>query len=354
MEQLRDSRFGGQGMADRDAGDGARRLMAFLRDQYGRRCLTGQQIGVASTPELDLIRETTGHYPAIGGFDFMDYSPSRTERGSSGKDTELAIDWWRSGGIVTFCWHWNAPQDLIDEPPDKSWSSGFYTKATTFDLARALADEDSDGYRLLLRDIDEIAVQLARLQEAGVPVLWRPLHEASGGWFWWGASGPEACIALWNLMFRRLTGLHGLHNLIWVWNGQHADWYPGDETVDIIGEDIYPPARSHESQAGRYRLARSFSAEDKIVAMTENGALPDLDAMAAEGALWAWICTWYGEYVYERGGEDGRIAYSGKHTEAERLRAFYAHPLALSRDQLPDLASYPLAGELRAAEGGRA
>ena len=89
------------GLADPGANEGTRRLMAFLSRQYGKRYLTGQQIGVTSTPELEVIREATGSYPAVCGFDFMNYSPSRTERGTVGQDTELAIDWWRSGGIVT-------------------------------------------------------------------------------------------------------------------------------------------------------------------------------------------------------------------------------------------------------------
>ncbi len=42
----------------------------------------------------------------------------------------------------------------------------------------------------MVRDIDAIASLLKRLQDHGVTVLWRPLHEAAGGWFWWGAGGP--------------------------------------------------------------------------------------------------------------------------------------------------------------------
>ena len=164
------------------------------------------------------------------------------------------------------CWHWNAPCDLIDQLPDRSWSSGFYTKATTFNLAQALENKASEAYALLIRDIDAAAAQLARLQNAGVPVLWRPLHEASGGWFWWGAAGPDACIELWKLMFDRMTNTHGLHNLIWVWNGQHADWYPGDEFVDIIGEDIYPPKRGYSS--------RRTGSGWRILLAAANGSLP--------------------------------------------------------------------------------
>lgn len=313
-------------------------LMRYLCDLYGSRILTGQQIGVESTPELDIIYEVTGKYPAVYGFDFMNYSPSRTERGSVCSDTELAIDWWKSGGIVTFCWHWNAPKDLIDLPPDKTWGSGFYTRATTFDIAQAMEHPESEEYRLLIRDIDVISVQLSRLQDAGVPVLWRPLHEASGGWFWWGAHGPDPCIRLWKLMYDRMTHLHKLNNLIWVWNGQHKDWYPGDEYVDIIGEDLYPPARDYSSQQEHFQRAGTYTKQKKIITLSENGVLPDPDLMLRDRALWSWNCTWYGTFVYVT--ENGRREYSSEFTDREQLIKYYNHPLTVTRDELPNLMEY--------------
>ncbi|WP_274361290.1 glycosyl hydrolase [Paenibacillus thermotolerans] len=324
-----------------NADDCAKRLMAYLCDVYGRRMLTGQQIGVLSTPEMDVIRRETGKYPAVGGFDFMNDSPSRVERGTKGTDTELALKWWRDGGIVTFCWHWNAPKHLIDRPPDNGWHRGFYTSATTFDIAKAMDDPSSEEYGLLIRDIDAISACLIRLREAGVPVLWRPLHEASGGWFWWGAKGPEPCIKLWKLMFDRMTNVHRLHNLIWVWNGQHKDWYPGDEFVDIIGEDIYPPERNYGSNVERFRQALSYTNTNKIIALSENGPLPDPDRCVEDGALWAWNCTWYGTFVH-RQDEAGRTVLSEQYTERHMLLKFYEHPFTVTRDELPDLTSYPL------------
>ena len=79
----------------------------------------------------------------------------------------------------------------------------------------------------LIRDIDAISEQLKILQDNNVTVLWRPLHEASGGWFWWGCRGKDAYQWLWNLMYERQTHYHKLNNLIWVWNGQDPDWYVG-------------------------------------------------------------------------------------------------------------------------------
>ncbi|TFE23058.1 glycosyl hydrolase [Cohnella luojiensis] len=328
-------------LINKHADDCAKRLMAYLCDTYGKRMLTGQQIGVLSTPEMDVIHNETGKYPAIGGFDFMNDSPSRVEWGTVGTDTELALKWWEDGGIVTFCWHWNAPKDLIDQQPDNGWHRGFYTTATTFDISHAMDDPTSEDYALLLRDIDVISALLAKLRDAGVPVLWRPLHEASGAWFWWGAKGAEPCIKLWKLMYERMTNKHELHNLIWVWNGQHKDWYPGDEFVDIIGEDIYSPEKNYSSNVKRFRQALDYTSATKIIALSENGPLPDPDSMLADGALWAWNCTWYGTFVQKQ-DNDGFAVVSEQYTERDMLQKVYHHAFTVTRDELPDLESYPL------------
>lgn len=170
--------------------------------------------------------------------DLIEYSPSRVERGSVGTAVAEAITHHQRGGIVSVLWHWNAPTGLYDTEAHKWWS-GFYTDATDFDIAAALADPTGANYTLVIRDIDAIAVQLKKLQAAGVPLLWRPLHEAEGGWFWWGAKGSEATKKLYALLYQRLVEHHGINNLIWVWNSIAPGWYPGDGTVDILSADVY-------------------------------------------------------------------------------------------------------------------
>ncbi|NLG26079.1 MAG: beta-mannosidase [Clostridiales bacterium] len=319
------------------ADDCARRLKKFLADIYGRQTLAGQQASGLYSYENAALKKLTGRMPAISGFDFMDYSPGRVERGAGSRDAEDAILWWDKGGIVTFCWHWNAPKDLVDSK-DQPWYRGFYTDATSFDISRAMDGRDPEGYRLILRDIDAIAAQLRILADAGVPVIWRPLHEASGGWFWWGAKGAKPCVALYRLLYDRLTRHHRLNNLLWAWSGQSPEWYPGDEYVDLIGEDIYPPEHEHTAQKARFEQAANTPNEPKLIAMTENGAVPDIDAMYAEGARWLYFCTWGGDFVFDR----AERAYSEKTTSAERMIYTFQHPDVVTLDELPDLKTYPL------------
>jgi mannan endo-1,4-beta-mannosidase len=251
-------------------------------------------------------------------------------------DVDEAIDWWNRGGIVTFSWHWNAPADLTDTA-ENPWWSGFYTRATSFDVDAVLSDPSSKDYALILRDIDAIAVQLKRLQAKGVPVLWRPLHEASGGWFWWGAKGAAPYLKLWNLLFDRLTRMHGLDNLIWVWNGQNRAWYPGDATVDIVGEDVYATQRDYGTQADRYTQALVCGGGKKLVTLSENGVIPNPDLLRADGIEWSWFCVWAGSFVISPNG-----GISEQYTERAMLKKAYVSPYVITLDELPDLKNNPV------------
>lgn len=337
-------------LSDPEATDAARALFAFLLDEYGEHVLAAQQDiyqGAPRTAEIDYVTGVTGREPAIGGFDLIEYSPTRVACGTGRSDWPAEwVDWATTGegpeGIVNLMWHWNAPTDLYDTDcngpdeagTDRQWYSGFYTRATSFDFEAALAEgPGGERYDLLLRDIDAIAAELQTFADADVPVLWRPLHEAAGGWFWWGARGPEPLVELWRLMYDRLTHAHDLHNLIWVWTYQPTgdgtdplEWYPGDAYVDVVGVDVY--AEDPETlMRGEWTTLQNEYGGRKLVALTESGTLPDMEDAADRGVWWSWFSVWNG---FQREIPD------------ERLARIYNSDVVLTRDELPDWRSYVL------------
>ena len=315
-----------------EASPEARKLYDWLRECYGKKILSGQQCagGMYGMENQAIWRATGGDYPAVLGLDMIDYSPSRVEHGGeSDKAVPYAVEYWNQGGIVTFCWHWNAPSPYLKGP----WYSGFYTEHTSFNLGRVMDGEDEEGYRLLNRDIDAVAAQLLRLKEAGVPVLWRPLHEASGGWFWWGASGKEAYLKLYHLLFDRLTHEYGLNNLIWIWNGQDPEWYPGDDEVDMIGIDIYPGERVYDSQSASFIPLTRIAGERKMIVLSENGCIPDPERVFRDGTVWGYWCTWGGEFVL-RNTKFNKP--SEQYTESDMIRKAYSDTRVVTRKDLPD------------------
>ncbi|WP_461148923.1 glycosyl hydrolase [Spirosoma pulveris] len=309
-------------LVDAQAMPSAKGLFAYLVDQYGSKVISGQQ------DDVEYILEKTGKEPAIGSFDLIDYSPSRVQFGATPqRSSEDIIKWAKKGdgrGIISLMWHWNAPTDLINQGPDKLWWRGFYTEATTFDIAAVLADKQSERYQFILRDIDAIAVELKKFQGADVPVLWRPLHEASGGWFWWGAKGAGPLKELWRVLYDRLTNYHQLHNLIWVYTATDAfkaDWYPGDQYVDIVGMDIYTNPTANMS--GNWASAQGQMNGKKLVTLSETGNLPSPDKIRGFGTWWSWFAVWTGtDYIRKQ--------------PVDQLKAVFTDSDVITRDELPD------------------
>ena len=302
-------------------------VLAYLAELSGRGILTGQHTKTRGLEELRHIERVTGRQPALLGFELLSCSPNinyldtdaecmEEVEGNTGT-LRQAWEWAAGGGLITFTWHWFSPLGGHDK--------SFFTENTDFDAARALQPGTAE-HQALLSDMDVMAGILRPFREAGVPILWRPFHEGDGGWFWWGARGPETVKGLWRLMFERYTEVHRLDNLIWVWNSPVPACYPGDDTVDILSRDMYPPAHVHEAHVEKLRELQAVTAQRKITLIGEIGTIPSAEALARERAEWVSYLTWCGGFCL---GEE--------YTDQEALRAMYAHPWAVTKDTLPEL-----------------
>lgn len=318
-----------------NAQPGVAALMTILDQVSGRSILSGQmEIGWAADrveEDIDYVKATTGKYPVVRGLDFGDYTYN-AEAPSRLHATERAIAWAARGGIVTFSCHMMM---AIGSPPGQPQ---FYTKKTTFDVRQAVIDGTPEN-RELLAKLDVVAHELQKLQRAGVTVIWRPWHECSGGWFWWGAHGPEPYKKLWRLTFDRFVHHDRLDNLIWCYTATEAPgaveaWYPGDDVVDMVGLDFYPKSLTlfglleprHPTFATEYARLRTLTHGRKVIALTENGAIPDPDRLFADGANWSYFLTW------------NQFENNPAHNSAAFLRRVYTHPRVITLDTYPALA----------------
>lgn len=325
-------------LSNPNADDHTQRLYKFLCDIYGKYSLTGQYAdeGRVSTEYKRIHKQTGGHF-AVLGMDMMSYCSGSLAYGSEDATIQYAYDFYTNGGgIVTLCWHWRSPVEYQVNDEQNPWYSSFYKEGSKLDLDKIMNGEDERGYELLMQDIDLISEQLARLRDAGVPVLWRPLHEASGGWFWWGNCEPESYIKLWNTMYDKMTNEHGLTNLIWVWNAQDAGWYPGDETVDIISTDIYAEKLVDSSFSGSFAELAEISGENKLVALSENGCVMDPDKVMETNSRWLYWGTWSDPFTLKQGW------LNDEYTSMETLDKAYQSDRTLTLEELPDLKNYPL------------
>ncbi|MGN0687567.1 MAG: glycosyl hydrolase [Oscillospiraceae bacterium] len=318
------------------------RLFDFLKECYGKKHISGQQYLFENELEDMVYYKYTGKIPAIRGYDLMGISGL----GGGYNQIERALDWARStGGILTLCWHWYAPDDMSDI----SKSASFYYKTTgydhktSFDIIRAVTDGTPEN-EFVIREIDLVAEQLKRFEAEDIPIIWRPLHEANGSWFWWGNRGEESVQAykkLWYMMFDRLMNLHRLKNLIWVWNGQSREMAVHPNTFDIAGEDIYCEPPCHASQAEKFREVCSYT-HGKMITLSECGSIPHPDEMRRDNAMWLWWLPWWGEFVYERGpdrrpiiDEDGFPHPNPKYMDECFLRGLFNDERVVTLHDLP-------------------
>ncbi len=311
----------------------------YLKAIYGKRTLAGQCTNYGTNNETDAIFGGTGKHAAVRTFDFIYDSMSCWQVEPPADDVDLAIQWSNDGGIVVYDWHWNAPY----------YQSSFYADKTDFTLANAVTDMDIATLSLteleqlynegkitietykIMQDIDNISSLMQRMEDENVTVLWRPLHEASGGWFWWGSSGADAYKWLWKLMYHRMTDYHELDNLIWVWNAQSADWYVGDEYCDIAAIDIYNPAYDYSTSPARFADMSTWTG-GKMVTMSECATVTDPDLIVRDNAYWLWFAVWNWDYMVV-----GNTSYlSEKYTTNDMLNKVYNSEVIITRDELPE------------------
>lgn len=324
-------------LSNPNADEHTKALYKFLCDVYGKYSLTGQYADEGrKSSEYEKIKAATGDSFAVLGLDMSGYSPCSVANGSDSNTVEYAYDWYaNAGGIVQLCWHWTTPEEYCLNSAEQPWYRSFYKEATNIDLDKIMNGEDEKGYELLMRDIDAISLELARLRDSGVPVLWRPLHEAAGGWFWWGNCSAESYKKLWNVMYDKMTNEHNLTNLIWMWNGQDAEWYPGDDTVDIVSWDIYAGNHVYTSYTGTFTKCVEMSGENKLVALSENGCVMDPDNVMRDNARWLFWGTWSDPFTMKLG-----VVLNEEYTEKDLLIKAYNHDRTLTLGELPDLKNY--------------
>ena len=193
-------------------------------------------------------------------------------------------------------WHWNVPKKA-----DSGIDDYTATMSETDFNAQKVTEDGSWENGIVKADLEKVAVMLKQLQAAKIPVLWRPLHEAAGQFFWWGRDA-DSFKALWVMMFNYFKE-QGLDNLIWVWTSENKDdaaWYPGDEYVDIIGRDLY--GKTVEECAEEFKALTELYG-DRMIALTECGyyadgeksePIGDISAQWNAGVFWSWFMPWYG------------------------------------------------------------
>lgn len=287
-----------------DASPEACALLNYIYSIKGDKVLAGQH----GIKETEYVKELTGRYPAIKGHDLIHESRNDSE-------IQSVIDWWKKGGIPTVMWHWGAPGK----------GPGYDNSKKEIDIDRCFIEGTAEN-KAMWADLKRIADHLTVLRDANVPVLWRPLHECDGDWFWYGKGTGKQFCRVWRTMFDYFSKERKLNNLIWVLchTGEpSADFDPGEEYYDIAGSDSYSKDRVKKAM---YEKTRLIHGSTMPIAYHECGTIPDPDMCEKENVDWSWWMLWSMEYAYNH--------------DKDELKRIYNHDRVLTLDELPPIMNF--------------
>lgn len=228
------------------------------------------------------VKEVTGQYPAVVGWDLGHLelkSPMNLDSVPFDKMRQYMEQVYAQGGVNTVSWHLNNPLD----PAKSSWDQQDSTIQHLFASKKAMR-----RYKSYLRKVARFMKSLEGPEGESVPVIFRPLHEHNGSWFWWGRvhSSPQEYKQLYRFTVEYLRDKKRVHNLLYAYSPdkfyskeEFLERYPGDEYVDVLGFDIYHrpnPADSVDTFVEDTRrmvdMLREIGEErNKVYAITEGG-----------------------------------------------------------------------------------
>lgn len=293
------------------------------------------------------VKETSGSYPAVYGWEIGNIAGEQNlDSVSFSKMKGWIREGYERGGIITISWHEHNPA----------------TGGTAWDTSgRAVSQVLPGGthHEEWKQKLDLVASFFSDLKgpdDELIPVVFRPYHEHTGSWFWWGEGSctPEEYKELWQFTENYLRDDKNVHNLLYAYStdfieseDEYLERYPGNEYIDILGFDDYRTVRDQESADQTNKelhtvvgLAEKFN---KIPAWTETGleSIPDpewwtgtlLNRIKADTVTCkiAWVLVW------RNARTNHHYAPFQGHQSAADFKKFREDSCILFEDDLPDL-----------------
>lgn len=286
--------------------------------------LTGNEASAWDTPyeeRINKVAQITKEAAAEGAivtlsahmpnFALIDEKVKKFEENGKKGDTQETLGYWETDGKKIYNFSGYTPNELSGNV-----------------VERIMPGQDLNY--LYTAYLDMVADYAKAVESDGITILFRPLHENTGSWFWWGAAfcDETAYINLYRYTVDYLKETKEVHNILYVYGpGSEAEStvdygarYPGDAYVDMIGYDLYHSSPTQENEATylanvkkQNSILRDFAAEHhKLYAITETGVANGNIALLPSGNE---VQDWYMkllEAVSEdktAGGADGGVCY---------------------------------------------
>jgi mannan endo-1,4-beta-mannosidase len=303
----------------------AKALLDFLYQIKGKYILSGHHSKQMEPSKYNYeVKNVTGKYPAVWGSDFSYNFYGKSPDSIRQAITDTAKVMYSKGNIITLMWHSCYPENGDSCAKSTIWIWDDVIKQAEWD---SLTTDGSSLNLLWKKQADNVAKYLKQLNDAGIPVPWRPYHEMNGIWFWWCRHpGEQGYVKLWRMMFDYFTNHHHLNNLLWVWNTNaprnipgdeaydYVDYFPGTAYVDVLAADVY---RYDYKQSHHDQLLKL--ADGKPIALGEVGKMPMTEILDKQ-MEWTWFMGW-SEFLYKANSSDS-------------VRTLYNYPRTITADEI--------------------
>ena len=312
-DQLNNKNYAGDLPVDKNATTQTLSLYHNLKKLQLKGTMFGHQddlaygVGWKYVPGKSDVREVTGDYPAIYGFELGRLEidqPVNIDSVPFDKMKNYIRNVYDRGGVITLSWHLNNP----------------LTGKTAWDPAPGTVASILPGgakHELYKSWLDKVAGFILSLKGKNgeyIPIIFRPFHELNGNWFWWGKDHctPDELKNLWHFTVSYLKDTKNIHQLLYAYNtdrfSSKEDYllkYPGNEWTDITGFDIY------QRKGGVQGNAEFIKDTDKMFSMLEEIAFEKnkIPALTEFGYGRVPDSTWWTNVFYKALGHH-KISYA--------------------------------------------
>ena len=232
-------------------------------------------------------KDFTGDYPAVAGFELGHLELGNDRSLDSVSFTQIAEQikvFYKRGGIITLSWHANNPltMNLPNTDSVRQWGTAWDVSSTEVVASILPGGENHALFNTWLERLADFFSGLKDDDGTPIPFIFRPYHEHSGDFFWWGTDicTDEEYAALWRYTVEFLRDEKGFHNILYAYNTdrvtsleQYLRGYPGDDMMDMLSLDMYDRGETFgaELDSALTFVTETAIARQKLTALSETG-----------------------------------------------------------------------------------
>lgn len=236
-------------------------------------------------------KDVTGDYPAVAGFELghLEHGRERSlDSVSFEQIKEKVREHYKRGGVITISWHPDNPLTMHEPPKGRQHGTAWDVSSKEVVASILPGGKYHDQFNEWLGRLASFFLDLKDEKGKYIPVIFRPYHEHSGSFFWWGTNicTDEQYSALWRYTVDFLREKNKIHHILYAYNTdrvtsleQYMKGYPGDDIIDMLSIDMYDrgPQFNQELDNALAFVTTEAEKRKKLTALSETGARRGMD-----------------------------------------------------------------------------